>query len=151
MAEAFGEGYESAYGHRAGPEEPVELVNVELIGQGLPERSRIPERLQMAEATMVCGERKACFGMDHSWITTPVIGRSDLTDGVDGPAIAERFGADLTIDIADVPDPDERKHVVRENTPQGWRRWRGLRVCRESCGDRGRTGLPQTRRNVCGI
>jgi hypothetical protein len=35
--------------------------------------------------------------------------------------MAERFGADLTIDIADVPDPDERKRVVRENTPQGWR------------------------------
>ncbi len=32
--------------------------------------------------------------------------------------MAERFGADLTIDIADVPDPNDRKRVVRENTPQ---------------------------------
>ena len=49
MAEAFGEEHESTYGHHAGPGEPVELVNVELIGQGLPERSRIPERLQREE------------------------------------------------------------------------------------------------------
>ena len=33
--------------------------------------------------------------------------------------MAERFGADLTIDIADVPDPNASKHLVRKNTPQG--------------------------------
>jgi len=32
--------------------------------------------------------------------------------------MAEKFGADLTINIADVPDPEERKRIVRENTPQ---------------------------------
>ena len=112
MAEAFGEEHESTYGHRAGPEEPVELVNVELIGQGLPERSRIPERLQMAEATVVCGERKAYFGMDHGWITTPEIGRSDLTDGVGGPAIIEEYDATCLIPTGAQADVDVHGNIV---------------------------------------
>lgn len=42
---------------------------------------------------------------------------------VGGPAgrleMAKRFGADLTIDISEMPDPEERKRTVRGNTPQG--------------------------------
>jgi len=42
---------------------------------------------------------------------------------VGGPAgrleLAMRIGADLTIDISDVPDPDERTRIVRENTSRG--------------------------------
>jgi L-iditol 2-dehydrogenase len=41
---------------------------------------------------------------------------------VGGPAgrleMAERLGADLTINIHEVTDPEERKKIVRENTPQ---------------------------------
>ena len=33
--------------------------------------------------------------------------------------MAKRLGADLTIDIAEVSDPEERKKIVRENTSQG--------------------------------
>lgn len=33
--------------------------------------------------------------------------------------LAKKLGADLTIDIAEVPDPEERKKIVRENTPRG--------------------------------
>jgi len=42
---------------------------------------------------------------------------------VGGPAgrleLAKRLGADVTIDIADVPDPEERTKLVLENTPRG--------------------------------
>jgi threonine dehydrogenase-like Zn-dependent dehydrogenase len=42
---------------------------------------------------------------------------------VGGPAgrleLACQLGADLTIDIGEVPDPEERKKMVREHTPQG--------------------------------
>ena len=40
LAEAFGQEHERTYGHRAGPEEPVELVNVEVVGRGLKLTSR---------------------------------------------------------------------------------------------------------------
>ncbi len=42
---------------------------------------------------------------------------------VGGPAgrleLAKRLGADVTIDIADVPNPEERTKLVLENTPRG--------------------------------
>ena len=38
LEEAFGQEHERTYGHRAGPEEPVELVNAQLIGMGIPDR-----------------------------------------------------------------------------------------------------------------
>ena len=33
--------------------------------------------------------------------------------------LAKRLGADLTVDIAEVPDPEERTKIVLENTPRG--------------------------------
>ena len=45
LAEAFGQEHERTYGHRAGPEEPVEIVTIQVVGQGLPERPRVPDKL----------------------------------------------------------------------------------------------------------
>lgn len=72
------------------------------------------------------GPRRLCGICDGSCLQCLSIGRHDIRRGHACGAtgrleMAERFGADLTIDIADVPDPDERKRVVLENTPQGWR------------------------------
>ena len=49
LQEAFGHEHERTYGHRAGPDEPVELVNLVVVGMGVPERPRLPERLQAAK------------------------------------------------------------------------------------------------------
>ena len=40
LEEAFGREHERTYGHRAGPEEPVELVAIQLVGSGLARRRR---------------------------------------------------------------------------------------------------------------
>ena len=40
LEEAFGAEHERTYGHRAGVEEPVELVSLEVIGRGIPETPR---------------------------------------------------------------------------------------------------------------
>ncbi|MEK9722983.1 MAG: hydantoinase/oxoprolinase family protein, partial [Rhodospirillaceae bacterium] len=45
LEESFGQEHERTYGHRAGPEEPVEIVNALLVGQGVPDRPRVPERI----------------------------------------------------------------------------------------------------------
>lgn len=53
---------------------------------------------------------------------------------VGGPAgrleMAEKMGADITINIAEVPDTEERIKIVRDNTPQG----KGTDVVFECCG-----------------
>src|SRR4029077_6094980 len=40
LEEAFGAEHERTYGHRAGGEEPVELVSLEVIGRGIPDTPR---------------------------------------------------------------------------------------------------------------
>ena len=46
LEEAFGAEHQRTYGHRAGPEEPVELVAIQVIGQGLRDGSGVPERVR---------------------------------------------------------------------------------------------------------
>ena len=81
LEEAFGQEHERTYGHRAGPEEPVELVTMQVVGQGLPERPRVPAQLRVAlpvEARRVPA-RQAYFGPQTGWLDTPVVQRADLT------------------------------------------------------------------------
>ena len=50
LEEAFGQEHEKTYGHRAGTDEPVELVSIQIVGQGLREGSGVPERLKPSRA-----------------------------------------------------------------------------------------------------
>ena len=92
LVEAFGDEHERTYGHRAGPEEPVELVNVEVVGRGIPERPRVPERLSGLDKITSSGEtRNAWFGPEHGLREAAVLSRSDLTEAVEGPAIIQEY------------------------------------------------------------
>jgi len=98
LAENFGQEHEVVYGHRAGPEEPVELVNIAVIGRGIPDSSRVPEKLYAEEAlTPVNDSRKAYFGKSYGWIETPVVSRADLQKKLIGPAIVEEYDATCLI------------------------------------------------------
>ena len=94
LEEAFGQEHEVTYGHRAGPEEPVELVNAMVVGQGIPHRPRVPDRL-INEAAVgdKLPPRQAYFGPEAGWIETPVIRRADLTSAHIGPCIVEEYDA----------------------------------------------------------
>jgi N-methylhydantoinase A len=94
LAEAFGVEHERTYGHRAGPEEPVELVSVQVIGRGLPETPRLPERLTLrrAEAVSTGGTRQVYFGK-AGWRETPILTRADLQSPRRGPCIVEEYDA----------------------------------------------------------
>ncbi len=95
LEEAFGREHERTYGHRAGPEEPVELVNIELVGRGVPESPRVPERLVLEQSAgeTAGGSRDAYFGPEAGWIETPVISRADLATPRQGPCIVEEYDA----------------------------------------------------------
>ena len=55
-----------------------------------------------------------------NWARVSGAGRLIVVGGPSGRLeMAESLGADLTINIADVPDPEERKRIVRENTIEG--------------------------------
>ena len=91
LAESFGREHARTYGHRAGAEEPVELVTAQVLGRGLGDRPRVPERLHLTDRSAESGARRAYFGRTHGWIDTPVVARAALAGGGEGPCIVEEY------------------------------------------------------------
>ena len=95
LEEAFGREHEKTYGHRAGADEPVELVSIQVVGQGLRQGPNVPERVRASRGEpQPPPPRAAYFG---SWIETPVVRRSDLSKGKKGPLIVEEYDATCVI------------------------------------------------------
>src|SRR5262245_2683756 len=117
VAQAFGHEHERTYGHRAGPEEPVEIVSLRVVAQGIPDRPRVPDRLEFARARRseqvaidIAGRatqlpaggapaagqertRPVYFGPGPGWLETPIIDRGALVGGRHGPCIVEEYDA----------------------------------------------------------
>jgi len=98
LDEAFGQEHERTYGHRAGPEEPVELVNMQVVAQGVPERPTVPDRVASSRAEGgALKPRQAYFGRDKGWLETPVLRRADLAKAKAGPLIVEEYDATCVV------------------------------------------------------
>ena len=95
LEEAYGREHEKTYGHRAGAEEPVELVAIQVVGQGLRDGPSVPQRVRPSRAEpKPPPPRRAYFG---EWIETPVLRRSDLAKARTGPAIIEEYDATCVV------------------------------------------------------
>ncbi|MFZ9487631.1 MAG: hydantoinase/oxoprolinase family protein [Alphaproteobacteria bacterium] len=98
LEEGFGQEHEKTYGHRAGPDEPVELVAMQVVGQGLREGPSVPERVRPTRPEPVPPPpRRAWFGGAHGWVETPVLRRSDLATARSGPLIVEEYDATCVV------------------------------------------------------
>jgi len=94
LEEAFGQEHEKTYGHRAGPDEPVELVSVQVVAKGGAAGAGMPRRLLPATAAAPSQRaRRAYFGEPHGWMSTPVVARRELTTRRMGPLIVEEYDA----------------------------------------------------------
>jgi N-methylhydantoinase A len=94
LEEAFGAEHERTYGHRAGVEEPVELVSVEVVGRGLPEKPRAAAAATARlapDVAIAAPSRRAYFGPAQGWLAAEVINRSDLKAPHSGPCIVEEY------------------------------------------------------------
>ena len=91
LAEDFGREHARTYGHRAGDDEPVELVTAQVLGRGLSEEPRVPDSLNLSARDPGIGSRRAYHGRAFGWMDTPVLARSALAGGVDGPCIVEEY------------------------------------------------------------
>jgi N-methylhydantoinase A len=95
LEEAFGREHEKTYGHRAGADEPVELVSIQVVGQGLRGGPSVPQRGRSSRAEpKPPPPRRAYFG---SWLETPVLRRSDLSTPRRGPLIIEEYDATCVV------------------------------------------------------
>ena len=115
---AFGDEHERTYGHRAGPGEPVELVNLELIGQGISEQSRIPDRPYTGDTLQKKSlAREVYFGPDRGWMDVPISDRSCLKTVNDGPCIIEEYDATCLVPPNAGASLDERGNIVIDLLP----------------------------------
>ena len=79
LEEAFGREHERTYGHRAGADEPVELVTIQVVGHGLREGPRMPRtRAPEPRRTASAAAAPRLFRR-RGWLETPVMRRSDLS------------------------------------------------------------------------
>jgi N-methylhydantoinase A len=112
LEEAFGAEHERTYGHRAGPEEPVELVAIQLVGSGLRARN-VPQIVASSRLEAAAHKaRSAYFGPEHGWLDTPVIGRADLGAGRDGPLIVEEYDATCLVPPGARAERDAAGNIV---------------------------------------
>jgi N-methylhydantoinase A len=92
----FGAEHERTYGHRAGVEEPVELVSLEVIGTGIPDQPRSTVAASAALApdiAIAAPTRRAYFGPQQGWLDARVVNRSALATPHAGPCIVEEYDA----------------------------------------------------------
>ncbi len=98
LEEAFGREHEKTYGHRAGPDEPVELVTIQVVGQGIRTGAGVPERVRRSRTEAAAPPpRQAYFGAQRGWMQTPVVRRAALAVPLAGPVIVEEYDATCVI------------------------------------------------------
>ena len=111
---AFAEEHERTYGHRAGPDEPVELVSIQVVGLGLRDRG-MPDRIRSDRPEPPPPPpRPAWLGAAHGWVKTPVLRRSDLGGCRTGPLIVEEYDATCLVPPSARAGLDEAGNIVIE-------------------------------------
>jgi N-methylhydantoinase A len=98
LAEAFGQEHERTYGHRAGAEEPIEIVSLRVVAQGLSDRPRVPDTVRLDRTGG--GDRstrRVYFGPSLGWRETPILDRPDLGTPRVGPCVIEEYDATCVV------------------------------------------------------
>jgi N-methylhydantoinase A len=100
VEEAYGIEHEKTYGHRAGSDEPVELVTLKVIGHGVPDvpRAALAATAELPEGVVIARPlRRAYFGPAHGWCDTNIINRADLGEPRAGPCIIEEYDSTCVV------------------------------------------------------
>jgi len=116
LDETFGQEHERTYGHRAGPEEPVEIVNIQVVAQGIPDRPQVPDSIVSSrqEGEGARPKRRAYFGPEAGWVEVPVLRRGDLKAPFQGPAIVEEYDATCVLPPQSTATLDRYGNIVIE-------------------------------------
>ena len=114
LASTFHDEHERTYGHKA-TNEPIEIVNLRLtaVGRSSQITPRYPSS-QTARDTQK-EERQAFFGAEHGLLSTPVIGREDLSENpAMGPLIIEEYDATAVVPPRSSTSLDSSNNIIIE-------------------------------------
>jgi len=115
LEDEFGREHEKTYGHRAGADEPVELVSIQVVGLGLRDGPNVPQRVRPSRAEPAPPPpRKAYFGAQAGWRETPVLRRSELSAPRTGPLIIEEYDATCVVPPGAKAELDAGGNIVVE-------------------------------------
>jgi len=115
LEEAYGVEHEKTYGHRAGAEEPVELVTLKVIGRGVPEvpRAALAAKAELPRSVVIAEPlRQAYFGPVHGWRDTDVVNRADLAEPRRGPCIVEEYDSTCVFPPGSTASLDDFGNIV---------------------------------------
>ncbi len=114
LEERFGQEHERTYGHRAGPEEPVMLVNAQLVGRAIPDHPPVPDQLKGGDERTgkAVSSREAYFGPEAGWLEATVMSRADLDGEHTGPLIIEEYDATCLVPPGAKARRDEFANIV---------------------------------------
>ncbi|HYC47861.1 MAG TPA: hydantoinase/oxoprolinase family protein [Burkholderiales bacterium] len=116
---AFGAAHEASYGYRSDTE-PLQFVALKVIGQGISETPRVPERLERdREDRATQASRNAYFGRDLGWHDTPVIARNALdATPLPGPLIVEEYDTTTVVRPGWSARLDRWNNIIVERAPK---------------------------------
>lgn len=117
LEEAFGREHERTYGHRAGLDEPVELVSLQVVsGLVTAQAPTLPDAAGVARrgAETQLQPRLAYFGPEAGWLETPVLRRAELAGPREGPCIVEEYDATCLVPPATRASLDRYGNILIE-------------------------------------
>jgi N-methylhydantoinase A len=113
LAEAFGAEHERTYGHRAGDDEPVELVSLSVVGRA---RGAAPVQAWLTDGvdrTTNGARRRAYFGPREGWRDVPVMSRAALPEQpTPGPMIVPEYDATIVVPPRVAAHRDRESNVI---------------------------------------
>lgn len=109
----FAEVHTATFGYRS--DEPLQLVALKVVAQGLGLSSRIPRRLDRAAGSSTEAARQVYFGPAAGWLETPVLDRAALSrEGRPGPLVVEEYDCTTVVAPGWQGSVDERNDIVLE-------------------------------------
>ena len=115
LEEAYGVEHERTYGHRAGADEPVELITLKVVARGVTD---VPRASLAAKADLPVGvvisepHRPAYFGPARGWCDTDVVNRADLAVPRRGPCIVEEYDSTCVLPPGSIVSLDGFGNII---------------------------------------
>ncbi len=99
--------------------EPLQLVSIKAVCRGILDKPRMPDALTRGRnAAREAIARKAYFGPEHGWRTTPVMNRESLTgEPLPGPVIVEEYDTTTVVRPGWSVRRDPANNIVIQRDP----------------------------------